>query len=426
MRRKITKRAVDEALPTAAKYMVRDTELKGFVLIVYPNGVKSYALDYRAGWGRGAPKRRYTIGRHGSPWTPEAARKHAKKLLGRIEDGGDPATQREADRKILTFSELIDTYLAEGCSHKKPTTLAADRGRIEHHLRPLLGKLKIDRLSRADIERMRDAVTAGKTAETPEKRGPGSIARGGKGAAAQCVLLVGSLMKFAVDRGLRVDNPAHGVKKAGVRKMERFLSETEIARLAEALETDAAASGNPYPAAAIRLLMLTGCRRSEIIGLRWQDVDFERQCLRLPDSKTGQKIVYLNAPATLALNELPRVSGNPHVIVGARVGAPLRGIDKTWFRVRGAAGLDNVRLHDLRHSFASVGAAGGLSLPIIGALLGHKHATTTARYAHLSADPLRAANDAVGARIAAAMSRRVEADAIADSVALPPRRGDAA
>jgi integrase len=113
--------------------------------------------------------------------------------------------------------------------------------------------------------------------------------------------------------------------------------------------------------------------------------------------------VYLNAPAIAILNELPRVFGNPHAIVGARVGAPLRGIDKTWFRVRKAAGLYDDRLHDLRHSFASVGAAGGLSLPVIGALLGHKHSTTTARYAHLSADPLRAANEAVGARIEAAM-----------------------
>ena len=426
MKAKITKRTVDAVRPAAAKYLVRDSELKGFVLVVYPNGIKSYALDYRAGWGRSAPKRRYTIGKHGSPWTPEAARTQAKKLLGKIEAGGDPAAQREADRKIPTFSELIDTYLAEGCSHKKSTTLAADRGRIEHHLKPLLGKAKIDQLSRADIERMRDAVTAGRTAETPEQRRPGSIARGGKGAAAQCVLLAGSIIRFAIERGLRRDNPAHGVKKAGVRKMERFLSETEIAQLAQVLQTDALATGNPYPAAAIRLLLLTGCRRSEIIGLRWQDVDFERQCLRLPDSKTGRKIVYLNAPALSVLKELPHVRGNPHVIVGSRLGAPLRGIDKTWFRVRRNAKLDNLRLHDLRHSFASVGAAGGLSLPIIGALLGHKHSATTARYAHLSADPLRAANDAVGARIAAAMSRGVEADAIVDIVALPPRKGDAA
>lgn len=338
MQAKITKRTVDAAHPAATKYLVRDSELKGFVLIVYPNGIKSYALDYRAGWGRSAPKRRYTIGKHGSPWTPEAARAQAKKLLGKIEAGDDPAAERDADRKVPTFSELINTYLAEGCSHKKPSTLAADRGRIEHHLQPLLGKLKIDRLGRADVERMRDAVAAGKTAETPEKRRPGSVARGGKGAAAQCVLLVGSIMGFAIDRGLRGDNPARGVKKSVVRKMQRFLSETEIGRLAEALETEEAATGNPYPAAAIRLLMFTGCRRSEIIELRWQHVDFEHQCLRLPDSKTGQKIVYLNAPAILVLRELPKVSGNPHVIVGARVGAPLRGIDKTWFRVRKAAG----------------------------------------------------------------------------------------
>jgi integrase len=346
--------------------------------------------------------------------------------LGRVEGGDDPAAERKSDRKTPIFSELIDTYLAEGCSHKKPSTLAADRGRIEHHLRPLLGKLKIDRLNRADVERMRDAVASGKTAKIPEKRGRGSITRGGKGAAAQCVLLVGSIMGFAKDRGLRGDNPAHGVRKALVRKMERFLSESEIARLAEALDFDETATGNPFPTAAIRLLMLTGCRRSEIIGLRWLDVDFDHQLLRLPESKTGQKIVYLNAPAMSVLNELPRARDNPHVIVGTRTGISLRGIDKTWFRVRRAAGLDNVRLHDLRHSFASVGVAGGLSLPIIGALLGHKYATTTARYAHLSADPLRTANDAIGSRIAAAMNRRAEAGARAHLVPLPPRKGDAA
>ena len=215
---------------------------------------------------------------------------------------------------------------------------------------------------------------------------------------------MGTLLAFAVHRGLRKDNPAHGVKKPAIRKMERFLSETEIARLAAALEEQANASGNPYPAAAIKLLLLTGCRRSEILGLQWQQVDFERQCLRLPDSKTGAKVVYLNAPAIAVLQGLPRVEDNPHVIVGTLQGAALVGIDKIWFSVRKRAGLDDVRLHDLRHSFASVGVIGGLSLPVIGALLGHKHAMTTARYAHLSADPIRAANEAVGAQIAAAMA----------------------
>ena len=228
--------------------------------------------------------------------------------------------------------------------------------------------------------------------------------------AAQCVALISTVLAFAVTRGLRSDNPARDVKKPSVRKMERFLSEDEIARLAVALDAESRRSGNPYPAAAIKLLLLTGGRRGEILGLQWQHVDFERQCLRLPDSKTGAKVLYLNAPALEVLTGLPRMEGNPHVIQGKSELAPIGGIDKVWFRVRAAAGLRGVRLHDLRHSFASMGVAGGLSLPIIGALLGHKHPATTGRYAHLSADPLRAANDVVGMRIAAAMNCTSDVD----------------
>ncbi len=428
MRAKITKRVVDGVEPMGATYLVRDSEVKGFVLVVTPAGAKSYAVDYRAGSGRGSPKRRLTIGKHGSPWTPETARIEAKRLLAEVAAGRDPATARQEDRKALTFGELIDLYLREGVGHKKNSTLKADRGRIEHHLRPLLGKLRADRIVRADVEQMRNAVTAGKTAERIEsgdKRRSGSMATGGKGVAAQCVALVGALFAFAVERALCADNPARGVKKAPVRKVERFLSGAEIARLAEALDAEAQRSGNPYPSAAIKLLLLTGCRRGEIVDLRWDHVDFEHECLRLPDSKTGAKVVYLNAPARVLLQELPRMTDNPRVIPGMRADSASAAIENAWERVRAAAGLIGVRLHDLRHSFASVAAAGGLSLPIIGALLGHKHATTTARYAHLSADPLRAANDAVGARIAAAMSRKTEAASAADVVDLPSRRGEA-
>jgi integrase len=268
--------------------------------------------------------------------------------------------------------------------------------------------MRVDRIGRAEVERMRDAVTAGKTAEkieSGERRRPGSVACGGKGVAAQCVALVSSLFGFAAERGLCTENPARGVKKATVRKVERFLSEAEIARLADALDAEAQRSGNPYPSAAIKLLLLTGCRRGEIVNLLWQHVDFERECLRLPDSKTGAKIVYLNAPARTLLQELPRMTANSRVFPGMRAESASAAIEKAWSRIRAAADLIDVRLHDLRHSFASVGAAGGLSLPIIGALLGHKHATTTARYAHLSADPLRAANETVGERIAAAFAR---------------------
>jgi integrase len=347
-------------------------------------------------------------------------------LLAEVAAGCDPAAARQQDRKALTFGELTDLYLAEGVGHKKTSTLKVDRGRIEHHLRPLLGKLRANQISRTEIERMRNAVSAGRTAEnstTTEKRRPGSIATGGKGAAAQCVALVSSIYAFAIGRGLRADNPARGVKKAPVRKIERFLSEAEIAGLAEALDTEAQQSKNPYPATAIKLLLLTGCRRGEIVNLRWGHVDFERECLRLPDSKTGAKVVYLNAPARVLLQELPRMAGNSRVIPGVKAESASAAIDKVWSRVRKAAELKDLRLHDLRHSFASIGAAGGLSLPIIGALLGHKHAMTTARYAHLSADPLRAANDMVGARIAAAMNLKPAAADTADVLGLPIRRG---
>src|SRR5215472_5257044 len=200
--------------------------------------------------------------------------------------------------------------------------------------------------------------------------------------------------------------------------MERFLSEAEIARLGEALEAEAEATGDPYPAAAIRLLLLTGCRRSEILGLRWGWIDFERAMIFLPDSKTGRKPVYLNAPALEALARLPRQAGNPYVICGHRDGSAYVGLDKVWRRVREAAKLHGLRLHDLRHSFASIGAAGGNSLLILGKLLGHRHVATTERYSHLSADPMRQAAETIGQRIKAALAR----EAAANVVALPVPR----
>src|SRR6516225_7814997 len=320
MRGKITKRAVD-ALTAArgVETVLWDTGVKGFGVRARPAGGRSYILHYRVGTGRGAALRKLTIGKHGSPWTPETARAEAKRLLAEVAAGRDPAMVREADHKALTLDELIDLYLAEGVGHKKPSTLKADRGRIEHHLRPLLGKLRVDRIARGDVERMRNAVTAGKTAqkiEDGEKRPSGSMAKGGKGVAAQCVALVSAIFAFANERGICAANPARGVKKAPVRKVERFLSAAEIGRLAAALDAEAHRTGNPYPSSAIKLLLLTGCRRGEIVNLRWEHVDFEHECLRLPDSKTGPKVVYLNAPARVLLQDLPRMADNPRVIPG--------------------------------------------------------------------------------------------------------------
>jgi integrase len=359
-RAKLSKRTIDALSAKPERYTVWDTSVSGFGLRVTPNDQRIYVLKYRIG----GTQHWFTIGKHGSPWTPDAARDKAKELLGDIAKGINPSERRYADKQALMISELCDLYLAEGVAHKKESTLRADRGRIARHLKPLLGRKRVDAVTREDINRLMRDVQSGKTAAPEPKAGerrPGSIVRGGAGVAAQCVTLMGTLLAFAIERGLRKDNPAHGVKKTPVRRMERFLSEDEIARLAAALDEEAKASNNPYPAAAIKLLLLTGCRRGEILKLQWQHVDFERQCLRLPDSKTGARVIYLNAPAATLLLELPRVSGNPHVIVGAIEGAPLVGIDKVWFSIRERAGLQGVRLHDLRHSFASVGAIGGLS-----------------------------------------------------------------
>ena len=428
MRGKITKRAVDALVPRKGDEVVLwDQEVRGFDIRARAGGAKTHILHYRAGTGRGAPLRKLTIGKHGSPWTPDKARTEAKRLLGLIASGEDPAERRATERITLTMAEVCDLYLTEGTTHKKPSTLKADVGRIVHHIKPLLGRMRVEKVARADIERLLIDVKAGKTAAPTLNKGerkPGSIATGGSGVAAQCVALISTVLAFAVTRGLRSDNPARDVKKPPVRKMERFLSEDEIGRLAVALHAESNRTGNPYPAAAIKLLLLTGGRRGEILELKWQHVDFERQCLRLPESKTGPKIMYLNAPALEILAGLPRMVNNPYVILGKREGRPLVGIDKLWFHVRAAAGLGDVRLHDLRHSFASMGVAGGLSLPIIGALLGHKHPATTGRYAHLSADPVRAANDVIGMRIAAAMNDRSHVDdrSAEKIVPMPPRR----
>ncbi len=401
---RLTKRVVDAAGAAAGTVIIWDDEVKGFGLRVTPAGSKSYIVKYRAGRSRNAPQRRITIGKHGSPWTPELARREALRLLGEVAKGNDPAEARQAAARTMTLAAVCDLYLAEGAAHKKPATLKADKGRIRNHILPVLGRLRIDQITRADVERMLREVTAGRTAApVPQQRGRGKLAQGGRGTAGQALAVLGAVMSFAVARGLRDDNPVRGVRKPPIRKMERFLSEAEIARLGEALDTETAATADRYPAAAIRLLLFTGCRRSEILGLRWEWIDFERAMIFLPDSKTGRKAVYLNAPALDVLAKLPRQQGNPHVICGHRDGGPYVGLDKVWRRVRKAAELQGVRLHDLRHSFASVGAAGGNSLLILGKLLGHRHAATTERYSHLSADPMRQAAEAIGQRISAAL-----------------------
>jgi integrase len=195
---------------------------------------------------------------------------------------------------------------------------------------------------------------------------------------------------------------------------------SELARLGDGL---AAYDGSPYAIAAVKLLVFTGARLGEVLGLKWEWIDFGRGEARLPDSKTGAKTLHLPPPALAVLAELPRLDGNPHVIAGAKPGAAWVNLEKPWQAIRKEAGLDDVRLHDLRHAFASVAASSGMGLPIIGKMLGHTQAATTHRYAHLASDPVKAAAAAVAGKIAAAMGAGSGEKAELGATVVPMRSG---
>lgn len=427
MARKITLRNVKTVRPDRTDSFLWDTEIKGFGLKTTPSGSKVYVLQYRMG-GRGTPVRRYTIGRHGAPWTPDKAREEALRLLGRVADGADPAHEKSQARKDLTIGELCDFYLTEGCNTKKPSTLAIDRSNIERHIKPLLGKKKLGNLARADIERFLRDVAAGKTAADIRRTRPDgcesdkasdgngkiiysdaikprgrAVVEGGKAIATRSVAVLGAVLSFAVRRGLRADNPVRGVKLFKGQHRERFLSAPEIARLGEALTAAEREGVNPVAIAAIRLLLLTGARRGEILTAQRDWVDFERAALRLPDSKSGPKWIPLGAPALKIIAGLPEVEGNPYLLPGEGK-KHFVGLPRIWRRIADKAGLTGVRIHDLRHSFASVAIAGGDSLFLVGKVLGHRQARTTEVYAHLQNDPVLAVADRAANTIAAALA----------------------
>jgi integrase len=393
---KVTKRVVDALV---ANSTIWDDELPGFGARRRASGATYYFLKYRSG----ARQRWHTIGRHGAPWTPEEARKEALRLLGEVVRGNDPSAHRAAHRKAGTIGELCDLYLAEGVATKKSSTVRNDRSRIERHIKPLLGHHKLREVTRADVERFQRDVAAGRTAADRKTGHRGrSIVTGGQGAARLSMILLSAMFSFAVKRGLRADNPCVGVGRYKPGKSERYLTAAEQVSLGEALATAERSGTNPNAVAVIRVLALTGARAGEILSLRWSEVDFERTFLRLSDSKTGAKVIPLGAAALEVIAKQPHKDGSDYVFPGTH-GGPLGSIGKVWRHIRAAARLEGCRLHDLRHSFASNIVNEGGSLPVIGALLGHRSTATTARYAHLADDPLRAVADRTAARIAAAM-----------------------
>ena len=290
-----------------------------------------------------------------------------------------------------------DLYLAEGPAakpNKKASSWATDRSNIERHVKPLLGRKLARSLIHDDVVKFQRDVAAGKSkADIKTKKRGRAIVDGGPGTAARSLAVLGAMLEWALhpDRKLISANPAKGVKLLKGGKRERFLSEAELARLADALEAmEVEHRLSPIATASIRLL-LSGCRKSEILSLRWDWVDIERGVLRLPDSKTGAKVVPLAAAAVKLLAELPR--RGDHVLPAAKGGGHYTGLQKDWERVRARAGLARARIHDLRHSFASFAVADGNSLYLIGMALGHKQARTTEIYAHRADDPIRAVAD---------------------------------
>ena len=416
---RVSKRSVDAlaCAPDRDRVFLWDDDLAGFGVVAFPEqdsrpAKKVYVVQFR----KDGRSRRLKIGNHG-PLTPDQARDEAKKLLGAVAQGSDPAAARKAARGVPTFREIADAFMTRHVAAKKrQSTFKAYQTLLKAHVLPVIGAVRVPDLRRSHLSKLHHDM-----ASTP-------------GAANRAISVASAVWNWAArewdDPKVFSANPANGLVRFAEEGKERFLTQEELSRLGDALSR-AETAGLPYAVddtrpkarhapkpenrirqidpfavAAIRLLILTGARLREVLHAEWRHVDFQRGIIHLPDSKTGKKPLYLSAAAMAILADLPRIAGNPHVIAGARAGKPRADLQRPWAAVIEAADLPGLRIHDLRHTFASLGAGASLGLPIIGKLLGHSQPATTQRYAHLDADPMRRAVDTIGATITAAMGRK--------------------
>lgn len=408
---KLTKMIVDRAAPQAKQVTIWCGELKGFGVFIQPSGTRTYFVDYR---NAEDVRRRMTIGRHGKV-TCEEARKLAIAKLGAVVKGEDPAGERITRRQSLTVRELCEKYLAaceaglilgKGSRPKKASTLYPDKGRINGHIIPLLGSRRVIDLKPADIKRFVKDVASGKTAKvrkTGKVRGK-SIVRGGNGTATRTTGLLGGILSYAYDEGIIERNPAENVKRPAGTKKTRRLTPSDYCQLGVALATAEAEGETRQLLDGIRLLALTGCRLGEIVNLKWTEVDEAGGALRFDDSKEGASVRPAGSAVFEALSKIERNTDCPTVLTPARQGQRFGGMSKGWKRIAERAGFEDVTLHTLRHSFASVAGDLHYTEPTIAAMLGHAAGSVTGRYIHHLDSVLIAAADKVARTVAGFMN----------------------
>jgi integrase len=382
----LTKSAIAKLTPPSeGQAFHRDDKLKGFALRITAKGTQAFVLEKLVG----RRVRRITLGRCGAGgMSVEKARKKAEKLIGHIREGRDPAAEIEADRNAKTVGDLCDRFIEEYLPRKRPKTVREYKAAIEGYIRPALKHRKLAEVSFSDIDSLHRKITKS------GKRG-----RGAPYVANRTVAVLSKMFSQAIRWRWRADNPCKGVERNHEEKRQRYLSPTEIAALSGAL----AGHKDTQAANIVRLLLLTGARRGEVLSMRWQDVDLEAGVWTKPSAHTKQKTehrVPLSAPAKQLLSEVHEgAEVDAEFVFPGRSGGHRVEFKRAWAEMCLSAGIASARAHDLRHTYASMLASSGLSLPIIGALLGHTEAATTARYSHLFDDPLRQATERVGALV---------------------------
>ncbi len=402
---KVTKRVVDAAEVREKDYVIWDDELPGFGLRVFASGKRSYVIQYRTG-GR---SRRYTIGLHGV-WTPETARQEAKVQFGRVAQGANPAEERQLDHKAVTVKELCTRYLddlkaglilGKGGRPKKPTTIVTDTGRIERHIIPLIGARRVKDLTKADINKVLKDIMAGKTrvsVKTKKLRGK-AIVRGGAGTATRTVGLLGGILTYAVEAGIIESNPAHGIRKPKDNVRKRRLSEAEYRTLGQMLRDAAKQEKYVMTVDIIRQIALTGCRRSEMIKLKWGEADTEASCLRLEDSKEGESIRAIGLPVIEYLEQRRTDDVGTYVFPGQGEDNAFGSFPNHWEQLFKDSALADVTPHVLRHSFASIANDLGFTEVTIAALVGHAKGSVTSKYIHTLDTALIMAADTISGYI---------------------------